>query len=158
MNVDPTLKPKYQKNGHSSKDGDAADAGKSCISLQARGESPEPGGFECGSHPEQTTSRQLPSTRPGPPHGQALPRLMHCVRGTFAQSPWQMECTLGMASRGAEEAEVLKPKEPGGPEAVGLREHLRGSGMGPSPHISRTVMLRKYRTYSVWFHRWNQAR
>lgn len=92
-----------------------------------------------------------------PPHGQALPRLMHCVRGMFAQSPWQMERTLGMASSGAEEAEVLKPKEPGGPEAVGLREHLRGSGMGPSPHISRTVMLRKYCTYSVWFHRWNQA-
>lgn len=67
-----------------------------------------------------------------------------------------MEHTLGMASRRAEEAEVLKPKEPEGPEAVELREHLRGSGMRPS-HISRTVMLRKYRTYSVWFHRWNQA-
>ena len=32
-----------------------------------------------------------------------------------------MEHTSGMASRRAEEAEVLKPKEPGGPEAVELR-------------------------------------
>lgn len=64
---------------------------------------------------------------------------------------------MGMASRRALEPEVLKPKELRGPEAVGLREYLRGSGMGPSPNISRTVMLKKYCMYSMWFHRWNQA-
>ena len=75
----------------------------------------------------------------------------------FLRAPGKLERVLGMASRRAEEPEVLKPKELRGPEAVGLREYLRGSGMGPSPNISRTVMLKKYRMYSMWFYRWNQA-
>lgn len=58
-----------------------------------------------------------------------------------------------MVSRRAKGAGVPQPKEPGEPETVELREYLKGSGVGLSPNISRTVMLKKYCIYSMWFHK-----
>lgn len=49
-----------------------------------------------------------------------------------------------MTSRRAEGPRALKPKELREPETVELREYLKGSGVGLSPNISRTAMLKKY--------------
>lgn len=92
-----------------------------------------------GPAPGWATSKHLPSAWTGHLQNHALFWVWR-----FSPRSWQIAVCIGMTSRRAEGPEALKPKELRGPETVELREYLRGSGMGLSPNISRTVMLKKY--------------
>lgn len=120
---------------------------KLALLCMLRGESPEWGG--CSLGPAQCRS-PAPSAlfMVRPSRNQAL----HVGNDTLSEplANWSM---CWMASKRAKGPGVPQPKEPKGPATVELREYLKGSGMGLPPNISRTVMLKKYCIYCMWFHK-----